>query len=379
MKKIKVMNMIYDMGDGGAQRILLNYLKDFKDDKDIDFKLFVYKGKKNSYCNRVIEQNGLNVEYLNGRETKLNIPFLRFFINNYIASHFWDKAIKSYKPDIVHVHISELLCSTLKPIISNNVAIKFDTLHSNPLRYKGKKLRYVKKAFHSFDFIPICVTNEQAILATNHYGIKRYEVVRNGIDIDLIKSKIISKLDARKKYGLNSKDFVIIGVGRLNVIKRFDFLIKVFNIYQKNNENAKLLIAGDGPEKKKLMKLVESLDLKEKVFFLGNLDDVISLYCAADMHCVTSKSESASLTLLETQICGLKSLISSGVPIESVFSDLVSQLPENSSINDWANEIDNFNYIVKKVCCKKDYDVQSCSKNMKNVYLKYYEELKNEK
>ena len=41
-KKIKVMHMIWSMGDGGAQQVVINYLRDFNNDPDIEIKLYVY-------------------------------------------------------------------------------------------------------------------------------------------------------------------------------------------------------------------------------------------------------------------------------------------------------------------------------------------------
>ena len=40
-RKIKVMHMIWSMGDGGAQQVVINYLRDFNNDPDIEFKKFL--------------------------------------------------------------------------------------------------------------------------------------------------------------------------------------------------------------------------------------------------------------------------------------------------------------------------------------------------
>ena len=42
MKRIKVMSLIWSMGDGGAQQVIINYLRDFCNDPDIEFKVYVY-------------------------------------------------------------------------------------------------------------------------------------------------------------------------------------------------------------------------------------------------------------------------------------------------------------------------------------------------
>lgn len=58
--------------------------------------------------------------------------------------------------------------------------------------------------------------------AKDWYGITQYEVLHNGIDIENIQRKIISRNIARKKFGIDENAYVIAGVGRLNPIKRFD-------------------------------------------------------------------------------------------------------------------------------------------------------------
>lgn len=375
-KKIKIMHLIGSMGDGGAQKIVLSYIEDFRNDKEVELKLYVSESKTDSIYDKLIEANGYNVEYLNIKHTKLNIPIIRRIIDTRRANREWKRAIKEFNPDIVHVHISELLLSTLNAIVCNNVPIRFDTLHSNPLRYKGKKLKVIRRAFQKENFIPICVTEEQAKIAKKYYGFKRFEIVHNGIDIKEIKQKLIEKEEARKIYDIPNDAYVIIGVGRLNKIKNFELLIDIFRIVSEKNNNAILIIAGRGKEYNNLQKKVNSLNLKDKVRFIGNKDNIIPLYCAADVMGVTSTSESASLVLLEAQICGLRCVISKGVPNESIITDKVQQMSRNATLEDWAYAIQNQNFMGHAVCKDKDYEKHEISRKMKNIYMKYWEEYK---
>lgn len=378
MKKIKIMHIIDDMNDGGAQRIILNYLRDLKNDEDVEIKLFVYGFKNNSYVNRIIEKEHLNVCYLNTKNTKINIPYFRKFFNQQIAYHVWYKAIKEYQPDIIHVHISPLLFNCLNAISKYDALIRFDTLHSHPSRFKGIELRYIKRAFQKEKFIPICVTNEQAQLAKKYYGFNKYEVVYNGIDIENIKSKIVSKENARNLYNISLNTFVIIGVGRLDKIKRFDLLIDIFKKILEKKENSILIIAGNGREKSNLINKAKSLNILDKVRFIGNQDNIIPLYCASDVLVITSKSESASLVLLEGQVCNLRCVISSGVPSESIVTKNVKKMNTNATIDDWSTSILDCNYVGKKINDLSSYDVHDISKKMKGIYLKYWREYNNE-
>lgn len=55
MDKVKVMSLIWSMGDGGAQQVLINYLRDFKDDPDIDFRVCVYTEPTKSKYDRKLK------------------------------------------------------------------------------------------------------------------------------------------------------------------------------------------------------------------------------------------------------------------------------------------------------------------------------------
>lgn len=375
-KKIKILQLIESMDDGGAQRIILNYLNDFHSDNDIEIKVLVYSDRTNSFCNRLIKKYDYNVDYLfeniHNKYIKKGIKLLfgKLMLTNYI---------RKYKPDIVHVHISTFLAICLKPIVKCNVPIRFDTLHSNPYRFSGKKLNYIKQAFNQEGFVGICLTNVQLDRAIKHYGMKNYELVRNGIDINNIKNNIIPKKDARKKFGLRQNSFVIGAVGRLNAIKRYDLLLKIFKEIVAIKENAFLIIAGDGPEKEKLIELARQLDISDKVAFLGNIDNVTDVYCAIDVFVMTSESEASPLVLIESQICGTRCVISDGVPSESIVTNIVKKMHRDDSIDEWCRAILDTEYVGNIELDIINYDVHKSCEEMKKIYIKYWKEyVKNE-
>ena len=376
MSKLKVMHLIWSMKAGGAQQIVLNYLRDFKDDPDIELKLYVYTEPSNSKYDTEIRERGYNVEYLNNPSTRVKLPYIKRWFQRPISKKTWSEAIQKFQPDIVHVHISALLSNTLEPIINANIPIRFDTLHSDPRRYVGKEKKIICKALNEERFIPVCVTKEQVELAKKHYGIKNFELLRNGIDIESIKNRIISKEEARNLLGLPKDAFIIAGVGRLNKVKNFSLLIDSFVEVLKERPNAMLVIAGDGSEKKTLYKQVKKHGIQDKVKFLGNQPNIVPVYCASDVLGITSISESASLTLIEAQICGLRCVISSGVPCESIISPLVKQMSFSDKVDKWAKEFLDKDFIGVTICKKGDYEVHELSKKLKAMYFKYWNEYK---
>ena len=373
-QKIKVLHLISHMNDGGAQRIVLNYLNDLSEDDDLEIKVLVYGEKTNSYCNNIIDEKQYNVDYMfKNIHNKFVRKGIKILFGRKMLMHYFRK----YSPDIVHVHISPFITVCLKPIIKCNIPIRFDTLHSNPYRFKGKDLKNIRQAFQKENFIGICVTEEQAIQAKEYYGLKRYEVVHNGVDVEKIKSLACDKNKAKKIFNVEPEKFIVGAIGRLDTIKRFDFLIEVFSNLLTKRKDSILLIAGEGPEKENLKKLAKKLNVEESVHFLGNIENVEEFYSAIDVLAVTSHSESSSLVLIESQLCGTRSVISSGTPSESIISEQVKKMETNSSIEEWTNALLDVNFHGNKEQEEEDYEVHKMSQKMKSIYLKYWEEYQN--
>ena len=376
-KRIKVLALIWSMERGGAQQILINNLRYFKNDDTIDFKVIVFKKATNSKFDKAIRNEKLNVIYLNNPRSKLNIPIIRYPFNIFVAIRAWKKIFQKEKPDVVHVHISELLKYTLPAIIQCRIPVRFDTLHSNPYRYKNFNLHIIKKAFQKNNFIAICLNEEQVLQAKEHYGIKEYEIIHNGIPIKEIKSKIMDKDDAKDFLGIDKATDLYIGVGRLDPIKNYSFMINVYKELYNRNPNSKLIIIGDGPLYEELLNEIKGFE--KNIVLQGEVDNVIPFYCAAKKLLITSYSESTSLALLEAQICGTKSVVSEGVPKESVITNNVQQLSLNESVEKWAEVIEGNSNKVKPYFNENDYDLYIQSEALKTVYQKYYFRNKREK
>ena len=93
----------------------------------------------------------------------------------------------------------------------------------------------------------------------------------------------------------------ILLLGRLSWEKGFDTAIEAFSLLKKRGSNAQLLIAGDGPERRKLEELVGTLELTQSVQFTGAvpIEDVPSLINRATFVVCSSFFEAFGLVALE--------------------------------------------------------------------------------
>ena len=121
-------------------------------------------------------------------------------------------------------------------------------------------------------------------------------VISNGVDV--------RKFSAKKKYGAG---FRVVHVGRLGYEKRVDVVIRAFGRVAERLEQARLVIAGDGPARSELERLVTDLELTEKVEFLGMYprDRLGEVYRSGDVFVTASPMETQGIVILEAMACGL--------------------------------------------------------------------------
>jgi glycosyltransferase involved in cell wall biosynthesis len=94
---------------------------------------------------------------------------------------------------------------------------------------------------------------------------------------------------------------IILSVGRLHDVKNYQFLVLACRALKSSAQPFRCFIAGDGPARTKLEQLVEALDLREHVNFLGYVprEGLPDLYAQSDVVALTSRSEGIPVTLIE--------------------------------------------------------------------------------
>lgn len=87
---------------------------------------------------------------------------------------------------------------------------------------------------------------------------------------------------------------LIVAIGRLVPVKAFDVLLRAFV-----GVNARLVIVGDGIERRNLEMLVDELGLKDQVLFLGQRRDTPQLLQAADLCVIPSLRETVPQVMMD--------------------------------------------------------------------------------
>jgi len=111
---------------------------------------------------------------------------------------------------------------------------------------------------------------------------------------------------ARAAIGVHADEPIVLGVGRLAGVKQFDRLVTAFAVACARGLRARLIIAGDGPERQTLERLVATYGMQDRVQLAGYCDRprLRALMRAADLQVCTSVFENLSLAILEGMACG---------------------------------------------------------------------------
>jgi len=164
-----------------------------------------------------------------------------------------------------------------------------------------------RQIFRRADYIQV-ISNYLKEFAVKYGARCPVEVVGNGVDLEKIKSsKIKNQNDGEKlKNKEKKKEFIILTVSRLVRKNGVDTLIRVMTNDKIQMTNSKLIIVGDGEERKNLEELVRDLRLEDKVIFAGEikLEEVIEYYAAADVFVRLSRSEGFGNVFIEAMAAG---------------------------------------------------------------------------
>ncbi len=136
-----------------------------------------------------------------------------------------------------------------------------------------------------------------------------FNVAYPGVDLNLTQ-KIRdenTRWSLRSKLKIEDQDLVLLFVGTEFKRKGLDALIKGFAALSPNR--MKLVIAGGG-EKEAYARLAKSLNIDDRVIFLGLVKNIEEIYTIADIYILPTLSDPAGMAPLEAMAFGLPTIIS---------------------------------------------------------------------
>ncbi|MFD0340154.1 glycosyltransferase family 4 protein [Streptomyces sp. NPDC127117] len=146
----------------------------------------------------------------------------------------------------------------------------------------------------------------------------RSVVITSGVDRRFVEA--VSDLDttaARAALGIAEDSFVFTVLARLSWEKAVERAVRAMEHVGESVDETTLLIAGDGPERKRLEELAHELNLTDRVRFLGHVTDVAPVLAASDAVLLTSVVEETGPLALKEAMAAAKPVIASrtgGIP-----------------------------------------------------------------
>jgi glycosyltransferase involved in cell wall biosynthesis len=153
----------------------------------------------------------------------------------------------------------------------------------------------------------IVVSRELESLLQRRYLLTVGHVTRisNGIDAFYYSPNSRDRNRTRSQLGFAETDVVIGFSGRLDPVKNLDRLLDIFAVCLRQHSHLRLLVVGDGLERKRLENLCREKNIYDHIVFTGQQDNVLPYLRAMDVVLLTSLREQMPMTVLEAMAVGI--------------------------------------------------------------------------
>ena len=271
----------------------------------------------------------------------------------------------------------------------------YHTIYEDYTHYfmKFKSLDERAKSFVRVFTKVCCNTVEQVIVPTEKvrslllsYDVKQnINVIPTGIDLskfDAGKYTEHELLKLRETFGITPEEKVILYLGRISQEKNLEELLVGLPPFLERHPDAKFLIIGGGPDKERLMELVETLPeltdiTRSQIIFGGEQpwDIIGKFYRLGDVFVSASNSETQGLTYIEA--------MASGLPVvareDPCLDDILEQGYNGYTFTEQSGFLDGLeqvlygntavNYGKHSLEKVKKYSTLEFAKSIENVYM----------
>ena len=271
----KIIFVAQSLRKGGAERVVSLLSQQFKK-MGYDVKIILWANE---------------VEYSYGGEIiDINFPASKSYLIKALRLFQRIKKLKQIfkqeKPDFIFSFMES--CNFASILTGYNVVV---SIRNNPNKkhnwYQKKLIKFLYNFSNVVKVVAVSKTIENIL--NNQYRIRNTKTILNPIVLDET-YKIKEDLNKFKPF--------ILSVGRLNPQKNFTMLIESF-YNSRAKDDFRLLIIGEGKERNNLELLIDNLKLNDKVFLLGQKDNIKDYYLQCDIYVLSSKFEGFPNVLIE--------------------------------------------------------------------------------
>ena len=228
--------------------------------------------------------------------------------------------IKSNKIDLLHVHyaIPHAYAAYMAKKMLFDIGIEIPivtTLHGTDITLVGSHPFYRPAVTFSINHSDRVTAVSKSLKedTLNLFDIKKkIDVIPNFIDTEAIATK---DKPCKRTLLAKKEEKILTHISNFRPLKR---IVDVIDIFKGINSkiDSKLMMIGEGPEKRKAIRYVSDNKLKDKVLFLGNSNEIDKILCYSDIFLLPSEKESFGLSALEAMAHGVPIISSNagGIP-----------------------------------------------------------------
>ena len=358
---MKILHIIPDLPSGGAEMVVLTYLRQYRMFPNIEMSLISLSKDQGRLYEKMIVDEHLPVKYLN---QNIHDNSIRGRISQIFQIR---RYIKMQNPDVVHIHLS-ILWMVCLAIVGLGIKGKFHTLHSNPSKTSYGKNRIIDKwCYRLFHVQPICLNREMCDIANKIFKRSDALSLPNGINFELYQCDC--KKEYRRLFNISDDAFVVGHVGRFIKVKNHPLILRSFAELKKIRANSKLILVGEGDDMDAIRCLSKDLGVENDVVFTGARSDVPKLMRMFDVFIFPSLYEGLGIVLIEAQAAGLRCVVSKHIPKEAFVTNSVSVVDSDSDYLQWAHALNDENYPSFHPLMKlQDYSTS----NVMHKLIRYY-------
>ncbi len=220
--------------------------------------------------------------------------------------------IKLEKIDLVHLHLWNPAGCRYAFSAASWQKIPIMTTEHDPF-----KLPFIKDLFKKGNLekvskiVAVSENNRQLLMKLYPQQKDKMTVIHNGLDTIWWQSQLLrfTDLDRRKikeeLFLARENTLIIISIAELHERKGLKYLIEAIPVVAAKFPNIKLVIVGEGPERKELEKLIKKLKIENHATLTGRQKEIPKLLKSSDIFVLPSRREAFGLVVLEAMITGL--------------------------------------------------------------------------
>ena len=331
--RVLVLDTVMDRG--GAETMMMNYLRHFNRD-EVVYDFLVNRDYRAAYEDEI--------ERLGGQVYRMCPMYPQYFGKYKKQIREFLKAHPEYR--IIHSNLEERSYFGLKEAKKLGIPVRIAHAHNRPVGFDLKsifreyfRLRLPAQVTHMF------ACGEEA--GDWLFGKKnRGKVIqqRNAIDTSLYRYDADTARQVREEFGVTDSNTIVLGhVGRFFPQKNHTFLIDIFKAVHDQHPNSVLWLVGGGELhdelKNQIRAKVDEFGLHDAVRFLGVRSDVNRIMQGMDAFVLPSLFEGLPVTMIEAQASGLPCTISDRVPPQCDIIGNTQIVPLEAKPEEWARHI----------------------------------------